>query len=280
MREEVMKMRKLRIFILTMVSILLLSGFAFAETDGYTNNDTGFSALIEDDADLLTDAEERAVLETMIGMTEFGDCGLKTISNNPKSSAKAFAESFYYEHFQNHTGVAFLIDMENRELYLAVSDGKVHDAITDAKSLTVVDNVYTMASRGDYAGTADKVFSQCVSLMRGERIAQPMKYICNALLAIIIGMVVCFEVANKFATPGEATDTELITAAAVTFAAGAAAANLVSKRRTYSPISSGGSSGGGGSHHSSGGGFHSSGGGGFHSSGGGGFHGGGGGHKF
>ena len=277
-------MRKLRIFFLAMLAILLFSGTALADTDAYTNGDTGFRAVIEDDAGLLTDAEKEAVLETMIGMTEFGDCGLKTVSENPKSSAKEFAESFYYEQFGNHTGVAFLIDMENRELYLAVSDGKVRDAIPDAKALTVVDNVYTMASRGDYAGTAEKAFRQCVSLMRGERIAQPMKFICNALLALIVGLVICFEFANKFATPGETTDTELLTAAAVTFAAGTAAANLVSKRRTYSPVSSGGSGGGGG--HSSGG-YHSSGGGGYHSSGGGGghssggsFHGGGGGHKF
>ena len=274
-------MRKHRIFILILLAMLLFSVSALADTEAYTNGETGYTALIEDDADLLSDEEEREVLETMIGMTEYGDCGLKTISENPKSSAKAYAEDFFYQNFQNHTGVAFLIDMENRELYLAVSDGAVHNAITDAKALTVVDNVYTMASRGDYAGTAEKVFSQCTSLMRGERIAQPMKFICNALLALIIGLVICFEVANKAATPGETTDTELITAAAVTFAAGAAAANLVNKRRTYSPISSG-SSGSSGSHHSSGGGgFHSSGGGGgFHSSGGGGFHGGGGGHKF
>ena len=276
-------MRKLRIFIPVLLMLLLLSGSVLADADIYTNPDTGYRALIEDDADLLSEQEENEVLETMIGMTEYGDCGLKTISDNPKSSAKAFAEAFYYEKFQNQTGVVFLIDMENRELYLAVSDGEVHDVITDAKALTVVDNVYTMASRGDYAGTAEKVFSQCRSLMRGGRIAQPMKYICNALLALIIGLVICFEVANKSATPGATTDTELITAAAVTFAAGAAAANLVSKRKTYSSVNSGSSGGGGGFHSSGGGGgFHSSGGGGgFHSSGGGGgFHGGGGGHKF
>ena len=51
-------MRKHRIFILILLAMLLFSVSALADTEAYTNGETGYTALIEDDADLLSDEEE------------------------------------------------------------------------------------------------------------------------------------------------------------------------------------------------------------------------------
>ena len=233
----------------------------------YINDDTGYYVIVEDDADLLTDEEEKDLAQEMKGITAYGSIVYKSIDSN-STTARKYAEDYSYTNFKNDSNAVFLIDMDNRQIYIAAA-GELNNTITTAKANTITDNIYRYASRGDYYGCAAEAFKQMNALLSGQAIAEPMKHICNAILALIIAMLIFFIVVNRSVSLKRRSMDSIMEGTAKAFvAAGAASAVFRNETRSYSPIrsSSGGSGGGGGF----------SGGGG----GGGGFSGGGGGHGF
>ena len=239
---------------------LLLGGILFAgqgkcygqeslpENVFYTNQDTGYRVLVEDGAELLTEEERLELAREMQGITAYGSAAFVTVENNDFST-EGFARDYYMDRFGTDSGTVFVIDMDNRNIWIH-SDGAVYRVVTTAYANTVADNVYRYASRGDYY----------------EWIAQPMKYISNALLAMILallanfGLVICF---TRLRKPG---GNAVLANIHRRFTYSEIRAVHTHQSEIYDPVSSGsdgGSSGGSGGGGSSGGG--SSGGGGGHS---------------
>lgn len=241
----------------------------------WENPETGYSVLLEDDAELLS-AEERSQLAAqMQEITVYGNAAFKTISYN-MFSASTYARDFYHDSFGQSSGTLFLIDMDNRELYI-FSDGSVYRTITSSYADTITDNVYRYASRGDYYACASNAFEQIHSLLAGQKIARPMKYISNALLALILAALINYFLAMNLSRSAKASSSEILGAISTKFSFRNPRKDLVKQDKVYSPPSSSSSgyriSSSGGGHRSSGGGGHHSGGGGHRS-------GGGGGHRF
>lgn len=250
-----------------MISMIILSVFVpvlsvNAEEDYYNyidNYDTGYYAYVDDEADLLTNEQEMALVEQMYGITEYGYVFLKTIDSN-YTSADSYAEEFLHGCIGRHvSGTVFLIDLDNRMLYI-FSDGAIYKTVTKGKANTITDNVYKFASAGDYYSCASEVFSEELTILEGGRIAQPMKYASNLLLAILCALIINYIVVYSTSSIGDASTDSIVKAAKVKLNVGTSNAILVSTSRRYIPPSDSGSSGGGG-----GGGGGSSGGGGGHS---------------
>lgn len=227
--------------------------------ESYTNSDTGYQVIIEDDADLLTASEREQLAEVMGEITLYGNVAFKSIDDNYTSTA-SFAETYYHQTFDTESGVVFVIDMDNRNIWI-FSDGAVYRTVTKSYANTVTDNVYRYASNEEYYECAAKAFEQIGALLRGQKIAQPMKYIGNLLLAASLALLINFGIVisvTRIRRPGQ---DELLSTVQKTFNCTRPTATFVNKTKTYSPqsSSSGGSSGGGG------GGGSSSGGGGGHS---------------
>ena len=231
----------------------------------YENPETGYRVLVEDDAGLLTEEQRRALAEEMKGITAFGNAAFKSTEENP-SSTENYVRQYYRSRFGTDSGTVFLIDMDNRNIWIH-SDGAVYAVVTSSKAETVTDNVYRYASAADYFGCAAEAFRQIYALLEGERIAQPMKYISNALLAMMLalfanfGLLVCF---TRLSGPGKA---EILGNIHRKFTYTKPEATYTHQTKVYDPVSrgSGGSSGGGGGGSSGSGGGGSSGGGGGHS---------------
>lgn len=256
------------------IALILFMGLIFPfnanaeETVSFWSNpETGYQVIVEDDAELLS-AEEAAWLALeMKEITAYGNVSFKSISHNAYSTSQ-FAKDYYYENFRQESGTLFLIDMYNREIYI-FSDGAVYRTITTAYANTITDNVYRYASDGDYYSCASHAFQQINSLLAGRKIAQPMKYISNALLALILsGLFNYFLIRILSGTPKPNTN-EVLNSISTHYAFNQPRLTRTRQTKVYSPpSSSGGSSGHGGEGHSGGG----------HS--GGGHSGGGGGHRF
>lgn len=90
-----------------------------------------------------------------------------------------------------------MIDMDNRNIWIH-SNGAIYRTITKSYADTITDNVYTYASAQDYYGCASEAYTQMATLLAGRRIAQPMKYISNALLALIIALLINYFVVRAF----------------------------------------------------------------------------------
>ena len=194
-------------------------------------------------------------------LTEYGNIAFKSIKSND-TSTEDYASDYYHKNFGSSSGTLFLIDMDNRMIYI-FSDGYNYKIINKAKANIITDNTYTYASRSDYYGCAEKAFSQINTLLEGGKISEPMRHISNALISLVVAFLINFLIVLSTTKISRASSDEVFKNCDITFAVN----NIVGKKTgvdsVYSPVSesSGGSSGGGGGFS---GGGHSSGGGGGH----------------
>lgn len=225
---------------------------------------------IEDDADLLTPEEEKKLVKVMSPLTEYGYIIFKSIASNDYMSTSEFANNYYYKNFGNDSGTMFLIDMDNRQIYI-VSGGMNYNVITKRKALTITDNTYKYASNEDYYGCAEEAFKEMEVLLHGGKIAEPMRHISNVVISLVLGFLLTFLYIASTMRIKKASHKDILDSTEKYVAIANLSVIPNGQRRVYSPVSSDSDSGG----------FSSGGGGGFSGGGGGGgFSGGGGGHGF
>ena len=254
--------------LLALVMLLPLPAVA-AET-----GETDYRVVIDDEADLLTDAEENSLRAVMERVLPYGNAAFVSVDRNDTTTER-LAENKFLEFFGDTSGALLIIDMDNRYIQL-IADGAVYKTVNKTRCNEITDNIYRYASQKDYYTCAVKAFEQVTGLLEGQRIAAPFRYVTNALLAICLALLGNFALMSrqrrKKVVPENALNVKVaVNTAASAIKAGAVAGvvlKMLSQRKTKHVESS--SSGGG----RSGGGFS----GGGHS--GGGFSGGGGGHRF
>ena len=232
-----------------------------------------YRVVIDDEADLLTEAEETFLRTYMEKVLPFGNAAFVTVNSNPTTTER-LAENKFMEFFGDTSGALFIIDMANRYIQL-IADGAVYKTVTRTRCNEITDNIYPYATKGEYLLCATKAFEQVVKLLEGGRVAAPFRYVTNAFLALCLALLGNFALMSlqrrKKVAPENALKVPVAVNAASSVAkagdVAAVALTMLNQRKTRHVESSGGGGG------RSGGGF--SGGG-----GGGGFSGGGGGHRF
>ena len=140
---------------------VLLAGTAFAAAgeDAYQMAEgTESYADVYDMADLFTDEEEKQLSEQaqVLSDTMKMEAVIVTTEEN-SDSAQVFADGFYMEGGfgtgSDQSGILFLIDMDNRELYIS-TNGQMIRYMTDSRINDVLDDVYNYAADADYYGAA------------------------------------------------------------------------------------------------------------------------------
>lgn len=208
-----------------------------------------YEIIIQDDANLLTQEEEIDLYESMRPLAEYGNVAFVTTNKNDLT-AEDYCLLFYEQHWDISSMVMLLIDMDNRIIRLQC-DGYIYSIVNDDYGDTITDNIYSYASEGDYYKCAVKAFSQVNSLLLGEKIAQPMKYITNALLALLIAVVAMFIYVNRLIKQKAISNDEMLKYIGFSFGMREITKKLVARRKIeYSSASS--DSGGYSSSYSSG----------------------------
>ena len=259
-----------RFFLALLCLIVLLT---ILPVTALADGESGYRVVIDDEADLLTEAEELLLSSVMEKVLPYGNAAFVSVNTNP-TTPERLAESKFLEFFEDTSGALLIIDMSNRYIQL-IADGAVYKVVTKTRCNEITDNIYAYASKGQYAICANKAFEQVVKLLEGERVAAPFRYVTNAFLAVCLALLGNFALMSlqrrKKVAPENALNVKVAvntaSSAAKVGAVAAVALTMLNQRRTKHVESSGGGHSGGG------GGF---GGGG----GGGGFSGGGGGHRF
>lgn len=254
--------KKIIYIIILLVIFLVPSVKAY---DEYENQNTHYKVVIEDDANLLTNSQINKLKDQMSKLTKYGNAIFKTINYN-KTSTEYYAREYYHNNFGTSSGTLFLIDMQNRYLYI-FSDGENYKTITSSKADIITDNIYKYATDSNYYECASKAFLQVDALLEGQKIAEPMKYISNGIISFIIAFMINFLIVLISSRIRKASNVEILSNCNIKFNVDNVTATKTGTRREYSPrdtdsggVSFGGSSGGG-----SFGGGGSSGGGGGHS---------------
>ena len=243
-----------------LLALLLVPATALADED--------YRIIIEDEADLFTDAQEADLKEQLKGILPYGSAAIVT-NDEYNSDAKALSEKRFREFFRDDSATLLLIDMYNRRIQI-FSDGAIYKTISTARANEITDNIYTYATDGDYYMAAKKAFEQIETILSGGHITTPMKYATNAAFAVGIVLLINFIIIT--AQRKKKNVTTLTNALAYEGGRGnisavqSVNAVMTSQKKSRHIESSGGSSGGGGGGFSGGGG----GGGGFSSGGGGG----------
>lgn len=238
------------------------SELSTAET--YTNTDTGYQVVIDDMAQLLSDSEKKQLQSDMQGITAYGNAVFVSTDSN-YDTAQEYAESYYSGQFGSASGTLFLIDMDNREIRI-YSRGAVYQVITKSYANVITDNVYSYASDKEYYQCAQQAFSQMLTVLQGQKISQPMKYISNALLALLVALLLNYGIVKIVARDKKPSRSELLGSMNVRCNLNNPRKFFVNQTRVYSPRNTdSGSGGGGGGFSGGGGGGSSSGGGGGHS---------------
>ena len=258
--------KQLHIFICFVLSLLLCGTLTFPvfaaedtiHSGGYTayENSNGYGIYIEDNADLLSSSEEEDLRDVMEPISEHGNVIFLSLDSNPRYSAESYAADYGYAHFGNESYTIFLIDMDNREICV-YSEGAIYKTITSAYARTITDNVYRYASDEEYYECAYHAFSQINSLLEGKRIAQPMKYISNALLAVVLALLINYFIVMRVSRSVKASNAELLNGIFTSVDVRNTRTEFLNQTKKYSPqssSSSGGRSGGGGGGGSRGGG--------------------------
>lgn len=234
------------------IPVVLLFFLWINPMEGYAAE--GYQLIIDDRAELLTQAEEAALELDMQGITEYGNVAFLTVDDNYASTAENYAKGFYRNHFGRESGAVFLIDMNNRKIWI-VCEGSISRIIDNDYTEVITDNIYTYASREEYYTCAQKAFEQIYTLLEGGKIAQPMKYISNALLALGIALIINFLILRKSMGKVALSEEELLENVAHKYILKNKNLTVTNVTRVYSPPSSGSSGGGGGGSRGGGGSF-------------------------
>lgn len=223
------------------------------------NPDTGYRVVIYDGAGLLSSKEIKELGTDMSSISDFANVAFVTTDENPYGDIMDYSDAIFDEMFGNHAnGIMLIIDMDEREISI-YSDGDIHKIITDAYGYDITDNIYRYASDGEYYEAASKAFEQIYAVLNGQKIARPMRYVCSALMALLLSFLINFWIVSGASKLQKTSNTEMIAGASKSLRYTPPSVIKTGETKTYSPQSSGSSGGGG--HRGGGGGGHSGGGG-------------------
>lgn len=249
------------IFACLILICLLVMGSSMCAMAGmdysYVNPYTGYSACLEDGARLLDgDSAAMEPIEVLMqSITAYGDIAVITIGSND-ASARSYAKERRSQLFGDDSSSVFLIDEDNREIYI-YSYGTMYKYITTAKANIITDNTYQYATDGYYNECVLQTLDQMNTVLEGGKINQSMKYISNALLAVLFALMIVFLWAKENSISKVVEVDELLEFTAFSTILSRSSANRIRQtrsRHSSDDSGSGGSSGGGG--HSGGGGGH------------------------
>lgn len=152
----------------------------------YTNPQTGYQALILDDDDLLTAQEESALVQKMIPITDYGHIIFWSTEEYTFDEIEQAKNKRYNLYGYESSGI-FSINMRVRKVTFQ-SDGAIYHMVSSSYARSITDNVSHYASSGNYYQCAAEAYDQVLTVLQGNRIAEPMKYISF----VVIGMMLAF----------------------------------------------------------------------------------------
>lgn len=153
----------------------------------YTNPQTGYQALICDDDDLLTEEEESALVQKMIPITDYGHIIFWSTKEATFDEIEQ-AKNKRWQLYGNESSGIFAINMQMRKITFQ-SDGAIYSMVSSSYARSITDNVSHYASSGNYYQCAAEAYDQVLTVLQGNRIAEPMKYISFVVIGLMLSFV-------------------------------------------------------------------------------------------
>lgn len=220
-----------------------------------------------DEADLLSEEEESKLQKRIETVREDNSCDIVvlTTADAEGKSSMAYADDFYDTHDFGYedahgTGVLFLVDMDNREIWFSTS-GDCIDAYTTDRIDSAIDVVYDNLKAGNYYlvfdGCIDSVGRYMSSGIGSQSFGEAVLFalVLAGVVTLVLMVVLVISRGGKVTV---SSSTYLVAASKEVYERSDIHYDTVVTTRVIETDS--GSSGGGGSHTSSGGFSHGGGG--------------------
>lgn len=106
---------------------------------------------VYDDAGLFYETEVIALQEELTSLTEATgwDAAVVTTDDAKGKTSMAYADDFYTELGYGDNGVLYLVDMDNREIYISAT-GTASECLTDIRMDNIFDSAVSYASQGSF----------------------------------------------------------------------------------------------------------------------------------
>jgi len=162
---------------------------------------TGFAAsdrelpLLVDDADLLTDNEERTLNSKLERISEEYQCEVAIITVNSLGSKTAteYADDFFdyngYGYGSNDDGILLLVSMKSRDVAIS-THGFAIRAFTDAKQDYMYDKFLPYLSNGNYNKAFSTFADLCDEILAEARAGTPFLSGKRLIVSLIIGVII------------------------------------------------------------------------------------------
>ena len=160
---------------------LNMPNFGSITENGLTwkNSKTGFRAVIEDELDLLTAAEERKILDDMIPLTEYGSVESADVQTQAEEKRRAL--------FGEESSCIVVINKAYQRLSIQ-SRGQLAKVITSARAGRIAARGSTDLARGQTYNAVSDSFSQIGTLTGSSKTAAHLRVFCNLFLSLMIGL--------------------------------------------------------------------------------------------
>lgn len=154
-----------------------------------------YSVTVRDNAKLLTEYEKKDLAETMKSVAAYHPVAFVSTRNTEGNTTLRYAELLFDELFPEKDGILFLIDMQNRNIWLQKANN--NRVLTTALCNTVTDNVYREASAGNYFQCANRAYKQVYKILKGDKVPETMKHLSNLFLSVAAALFLVFLFAAK-----------------------------------------------------------------------------------
>ena len=152
----------------------------------WKNSKTGFRAVIEDELDLLTAAEERKILDNMIPLTEYGSVAFWS-TREESADVQTQAEEKRRALFGEESSCIVVINKAYQQLSIQ-SRGQLAKVVTSARAGRIAARGSTDLTRGQTYNAVSEAFSQIGTLTGSSKAAAHLRVFCNLFLSLMIGL--------------------------------------------------------------------------------------------
>ena len=124
-------------------------------------------ASVEDRAGILSDSEERSLLSQAEALAKKTGMEFRVVTTDDADGLRAseYAEEYFESLSDDFKGGCYLLDLDNREYYIATY-GDLQYYLTDDRISRMIDNAGSYARNGDWEGTLSSMLRDTDSFIR------------------------------------------------------------------------------------------------------------------
>ena len=170
--------------------MLILSGkFILSQVVPLVTSDKMYEVYIDDRLELMTEEEQESLKIQLSELIGYGNMVFLDTGYHNYSNAQKYAEARYRDLCGMEPGVVFLIDMDNREIWLAAT-GFPKNKLTSAICYEITDKTYLYATKRDYYACANATFTEVQNILEGGYLLPIMRILISLFLSLIAALII------------------------------------------------------------------------------------------